>query len=288
MAKKRKAMPKKAADHSPAPAHTSNLISNHGVFFGWKPELPDHRDLPYAAMRMALEKPMTLPSQTDLRTYCPPVYDQGDLGSCTGNAIAGAFQFDRRKQNLPDFVPSRLFIYYNERSMEGTTARDSGAFIRDGIKSIAAKGVCKETDWPYDISKFADKPAKSCYTSATKYKSLSYFRLNNANIDELKSCLAAGFPFVFGFVVYPSFFQGDTNGGIVPMPANETTVGGHAVLAVGYSDSTQRFTIRNSWGPGKGDQGYYYMPYQYLTTTSLSDDFWTVRSVTTAAIHALA
>ncbi|MET4384689.1 C1A family cysteine protease [Bradyrhizobium sp. F1.4.3] len=282
MAKKRKQMPKKATDHTPA--HTSNLISTNGVFFGWKPELPDHRDLPYGAMRMALEKPMTLPPQVDLRAQCPPVYDQGNLGSCTGNAIAGAFQFDRRKQNLPDFVPSRLFIYYNERSMEGTAARDAGAFIRDGIKSIATKGVCKEPDWPYAVSKFADRPPKSCYTSATKYKSISYFRLNNANIDELKSCLAAGFPFVFGFVVYPSFFQGDTNG-MVPMPGNEKTVGGHAVSAVGYNDINQRFIIRNSWGPAKGDQGYYYMPYQYLTTTSLSDDFWTVRSVTAVSLH---
>jgi C1A family cysteine protease len=283
-AKKRKRVAK-TPDH--APAQTSNLLTTNGVFFGWKPELPDHRDLPYAAMRMALEKPVTLPPQVDLRPQCPPVYDQGHLGSCTGNAIAGAFHFDRRKQNLPDFVPSRLFIYYNERSMEGTVGSDAGAFIRDGIKSIATKGACKENDWPYVIAKFADKPPKACYTSASKYKSLSYFRLNNANLDELKSCLAAGYPFVFGFVVYNSFFNGDTNG-MVPMPANEPSIGGHAVLAVGYNDINQRFIIRNSWGAAKGDQGYYYMPYQYLTNLSLSDDFWTVRTVTTAALQPIA
>jgi C1A family cysteine protease len=282
MAAKKQKPAKKTVDH--ALAQTSNLSNMNGVFFGWKPELPDHRDFPYAAMRMSLERPVTLPPLVNLRPHCPPVYDQGQLGSCTGNAIAGAFHFDRRKQNLPDFVPSRLFIYYNERGMEGTVSRDSGAFIRDGIKSIATKGVCKEADWPYVIAKFADKPPRVCYTAATKYKSLSYFRLNNANLDELKSCLAAGFPFVFGFVVYPSFFQGDTNG-MVPMPASENTIGGHAVLAVGYNDINQRFIIRNSWGAGKGDQGYYYMPYQYLTNLSLSDDFWTVRSVTLAALQ---
>jgi C1A family cysteine protease len=282
MATKKQMRTKKSADH--ASAQTSNLPNANGVFFGWKPELPDHRDLPYSAMRMSLERPAALPSQVDLRPQCPPVYDQGHLGSCTGNAIAGAFHFDRRKQNLPDFVPSRLFIYYNERSMEGTVSSDSGAFIRDGIKSIATKGVCKESDWPYVISKFSDKPPKGCYTAATKYKSLSYFRLNNVNLDELKSCLAAGFPFVFGFVVYPSFFQGDTNG-MVPMPAGETSIGGHAVLAVGYNDINQRFIIRNSWGAAKGDQGYYYMPYQYLTNLSLSDDFWTVRTVTMVALQ---
>jgi C1A family cysteine protease len=267
-------------------ATPGNGHGDNGHFFGWRPELPDHRDLPYAAMRLALEQPMALPSQVDLRPQCPPVYDQGALGSCTANAIAGAFQFDRRKQHLVDFVPSRLFIYYNERSMEGTVPTDSGAYIRDGIKSIARQGVCKEPIWPYIISKFAKRPSNSCYRSATKYLAVSYFRLNNSNITELKTCLAAGFPFVFGFVVYPSFFNGDTNQGIVPMPGDESTIGGHAVLAVGYNDNTQRFIIRNSWGAGKGDQGYYHMPYQYLTTAVLSDDFWTVRTVTTAALHA--
>jgi C1A family cysteine protease len=214
MAKKRK-YSKSTADA--APTENSNMVSGGpGVFFGWKPEFPDHRDLPYAAMRLSLDKPLALPAQVDLRPHCPPVYDQGQLGSCTGNAIAGAFQFDRRKQNLPDFVPSRLFIYYNERAMEGSVASDAGAFIRDGIKSIAKQGVCKETQWPYDISKFATKPPKACYTSAVKYVAVSYFRLNNANLDELKSCLSAGYPFVFGFVIYNSFFQGDTNHGIVP------------------------------------------------------------------------
>lgn len=282
VAKKTKRASKSGA-YSPPPANV--LSTANGVFFGWKPELPDHRDLPYAAMRMAMEKPLALPSQVDLRPQSPPIYDQGHLGSCTGNAIAGAFHFDRRKQNLPDFTPSRLFIYYNERSMEGSVSTDAGAFIRDGIKSIARQGVCKETQWPYVISKFAVKPPTSCYTKAAKYKAVSYFRLNNANLDELKSCLAAGFPFVFGFVVYNSFFNADSNHGIVPMPGDESVAGGHAVVAVGYNDTNQRFIIRNSWGTGKGDQGYYYMPYPYLTNLSLSDDFWTVRTVTMAALQ---
>src|SRR5947209_3482203 len=195
MAKKRK-YSKPAADAA-MPANPNMVSGPTGVFFGWKPELPDHRDLPYAAMRLSLEKPLALPAQVDLRPHCPPVYDQGQLGSCTGNAIAGAFEFDRRKQNLSDFVPSRLFIYYNERVMEGSVATDAGAFIRDGIKSIGKQGVCKETQWPYNIAKFATKPAKSCYSKAVKYRAISYFRLDNANLDELKSCLAAGYPFVF-------------------------------------------------------------------------------------------
>jgi C1A family cysteine protease len=256
--------------------------TGRGVFFGWRPEMPDHRDLPYGAMRMSLEAQTTLPPRVDLRSKCPAVYDQGALGSCTANAIAGAFEFDRLKQSLPDFMPSRLFIYWNERDMEGTVSSDAGAYLRDGIKSIASLGVCRETDWPYDIDQFAKKPNQSCYDSAVKYTAVSYFRLDNSRLGELKTCLAAGFPFVFGFTIFNSFFQGDSNG-MVPMPEHESFIGGHAVMCVGYDEAANRFIIRNSWGPNKGDHGYYYMPYAYLTNTSLSDDFWTVRTVSTAA-----
>src|SRR5215469_10984354 len=85
--------------------------------YGWHPDLPDHRDFMYAVP--AVVAAAALPAKVDLRPQCPPVYDQGQLGSCTANAIAGAIEFDQKKQSLPDFIPSRLFIYYNERAMEG-------------------------------------------------------------------------------------------------------------------------------------------------------------------------
>jgi len=251
----------------------------HRGFLGWKPDVPDYRDYPYAAMRLGLERPAALPPACDLRPNCPPVYDQGRLNSCTANAIAAAFEFLEIKNGGTAFDPSRLFIYFNERKLEEEVAIDRGAYLRDGIKSIASTGVCPDVAWPYVEQKFADPPPDSCFQSAQTYKALSYFRMNNANIDELKSCLAAGFPFVFGFSIYGSFYNADSNGGIVSMPGDEALEGGHAVLAVGYDDATARFTIQNSWGPNVGDRGYYYMPYQYLTTTQLADDFWTVRSI---------
>ena len=224
----------------------------------------------------------TLPSKVDLRANCPAVYDQGQLGSCTGNAIAGAIQFDRMKQNLtPDFVPSRLFIYYNERVMEHTVSTDSGAMIRDGIKSVANYGVCPEvSDWPYDINKFAQKPPIKAFSDAKLHKAVSYSRLIN-NIAQLKGCLASGYPFVFGFSVYESFESPEVaRTGIVPMPQpTEKQVGGHAVMAVGYDDAEQRFIVRNSWNEGWGMEGYFTIPYAYLTDNNLADDFWTIRIV---------
>src|SRR5450631_3498884 len=131
-------------------------MNRNFLSYGWLPDLPDQRDLSYAAPAPLLKK---LPASVDLRPQCPPVYDQGQLGSCTANAIAGAVQFDEIRSGIaPTWTPSRLFIYYNERALEGTVSADSGAQIRDGIKVIAKLGVCPESDWPYDITKFTEKP----------------------------------------------------------------------------------------------------------------------------------
>jgi C1A family cysteine protease len=246
--------------------------------YGWMPDLPDARDHLYAAPLAMIGK---LPPKLDLRPNCPPVYDQGQLGSCTGNAIAGAVQFEREKQKLtPDFIPSRLFIYYGERVIEGTVNTDSGAQIRDGIKVVANQGVPPETDWPYDISKFAQKPPPQAFADALTDRAVSYSRLAQS-LTQMKGCLASGYPFVFGFTVYDSFeSQQVAQTGVVPMPSSgESVLGGHAVMAVGYDDTQQRFIVRNSWGTGWGMQGYFTIPYAYLTDRSLASDFWTIRLV---------
>jgi len=245
--------------------------------YGWSPDLPDQRDLSYGATRATLAK---LPSKVDLRKGCPPVYDQGQLGSCTANSIGAAFEFEIKKQKAPDFMPSRLFIYYNERAIENTINTDAGAQIRDGIKSINKQGVCPEAMWPYNISEFTQKPHSVCYNDALKHLVTSYHRVLT-DLNQMKGCLAEGYPFVFGFTVYESFeSQKVAQTGILNMPAaKEKVMGGHAVLAVGYDDASKRFIVRNSWGEGWGQKGYFTMPYNYLTNSSLADDFWTIRLV---------
>ena len=119
---------------------------------GWVPDLPDQRDY-----YLSLAPIPNLPSKVDLRVNDPSIFDQGRLGSCTAQAIAAAYMHNLKKQNEEMFVPSRLFIYYNERRMINTVNRDSGAMIRDGIKSINKEGVCQEPIWPYDINKFTKK-----------------------------------------------------------------------------------------------------------------------------------
>ncbi len=254
-------------------------------WYGWVRDLPDHRDLMYAA-------PMTkqpLPAAVDLRKELKvPPYDQGDLGSCTGNAIAAAVQFARLKSTeKPDFTPSRLFIYYNEREIEGTTNEDSGAQIRDGMKVVAKLGVCPESnspaqpsDWPYEIGKFTAKPPAACYGFGEGHQITSYRRIPQV-LTQMRACLASGFPFVFGFSVYESFESEEvTKTGVVNLPgSSEQLLGGHAVLAMGYEDKQQRFIVRNSWGTDWGQNGHFTMPYAYLADPHLSSDFWTVRLV---------
>jgi C1A family cysteine protease len=208
------------------------------------------------------------------------VYDQGQLGSCTANAIGAALQFDQIKQGEHDFLPSRLFIYYNERQLEGTIGTDSGAQIRDGIKSVNKVGAPPETDWPYDIAKFSQKPPDEAYVDALKHQAISYQRVTRV-LGQMKGCLADGYPFVFGFTVYESFESPDVaKTGKAPLPQpGEKVLGGHAVVGVGYDDTSQTFLVRNSWGTGWGLGGYFTLPYAYLTERGLASDFWTVRRV---------
>jgi C1A family cysteine protease len=247
---------------------------NHS--YGWTPDLPDQRDYIY---KRAFKLFRLTPKKVDLRSLCSPVENQGNLGSCTANAIAGALEFLEKKNKVSFVDMSRLFIYYNERVIEHSVDSDSGAMIRDGIKSLKKQGVCSEKSWPYIISKFTVKPSITCYKEALNHQITSYRRITT--FEDMRQCLAEGFPFVFGFTVYESFeSQTVAKTGIVNMPkSNESVLGGHAVLAVGYNDKDKRFIVRNSWGTRWGIKGYFTMPYDYLADRNLSDDFWTIRSV---------
>lgn len=247
--------------------------------YGWVRDKPDERDY-----RKTFNHFMDTPNTVDLRNKCPSVYDQGKLGSCTANGIGFLYHFDELKQNTKSiFMPSRLFIYYNEREMEGTVNQDSGAEVRDGIKSICKQGVCHETLWPYDISKFTEKPTEECYEEGKKCHSIKYSRVEQS-LHQMKAALNSGFPVTFGFLVYESFeSQEVADTGIMPFPKpDEKVLGGHCVAAVGYDDERRVFIVRNSWGDSWGDKGYFYMPYDFLLSGSQASDFWIVESVTDA------
>lgn len=247
--------------------------------FGWKRSLPDHRDRYFMAAA-----PVEMPESVDWTGHCPAVYDQGFLGSCTANALAGLFEFLLLKQGIKDFIPSRLFVYYNERVVEGTVGYDAGAELKDGIKSINQIGVCDEKIWPYIEAKFTKKPLKKCFTQAASRKVECYEKIENGGDPYfIKQSLAQGFPFAFGFSVYENLTTKEVEAtGVVPMP-DGSLLGGHAVLAVGYN--TQGIIFRNSWGTTWGKLGYGLLPWAYMTNADLVADCWNMRLVKAPSIH---
>lgn len=252
-------------------------LSRRNRKLGWRPDLPDQRDFMLSLPTKRLPKIVSL--EEGFGDF--GVYDQGNLGSCTANAIAGAImhlQIKHKKTDKSFTLPSRLFIYYGEREIEGSIDSDAGAELRDGLKVVAKQGYPQESLWPYKISTFTTKPDASVYKEAKKDHIQRYYRVNQT-VQAMRLCLAHGYPFVFGFSVYTSFF--DNNSGEVQSPSiSDGLEGGHAVLATGYNDNTKRINFRNSWGKDWGKNGSGTIPYSYLTDSALAGDFWTIRKET--------
>lgn len=239
---------------------------------GWKKQPIDDRDKKYTFSLKSFK------SKVDLRCYCSEVYNQLDIGSCTANAVSGAIEFiQKRNKIVPIIKPSRLFIYYNSRKLEGTENEDSGAYIRDVFKVVNNNGFCSESVYPYDTSKFKEKPSLDIFRLA-QLKNIQYHLLDQ-NINALLHCLSSAKPIVFGFDVYSNIDSTKTKTtGFLDIP-NKTIdifIGGHAVLIVGYNLIDKYFIVRNSWGNNWGDKGYFYIPFDYVLNPELSSDFWTV------------
>jgi len=249
----------------------------HG--YGWRPSIPDQRDL---VLRYSDAQRVATAPSVDLRTtgHLPEVWDQGQLGSCVAHGVGAAYSFDVAKQGgQPNYDPSRLYIYYNGRVIEGTVGEDSGLTITDGAKALAAYGAPPSTDWPYDIGKYTVKPPPQAYTDGGNTQAVKYARVPQT-VADMQATLTAGYPIVIGFTVYSSFESDQVAAdGVVPMPGpQEAVLGGHCVLIIGYS-TDGRWLARNSWGTSWGQSGYFTFPQQYLTNPSLSSDFWVVQQV---------
>jgi len=244
--------------------------------FSWLPDVPDHRD------HFFKMSPPTagLPTNVLPLGLSNRIEDQGDLGSCVGNAATSALEIVTRVPNQL----SRLMAYYNARAIEGSVPYDYGCYIRDAIKAFKASGCCAESLWPYNIAKFAQRPPMSAYTDARKIQPLVLKYERVTTLTQVKTAIAAGFPVVFGFMV-PAYFvsnQVATNGWVRFPTAQDQQIGGHAVLAVGYDSrltaSPKPYVwVRNSWGTNWGLKGYFKMEERWFTDPSrLVDDMWVI------------
>jgi len=241
--------------------------------YAWKPDIPDHRD------RLFEEVKLRRPKKVDRLGLGNQIEDQGDLGSCTGNAVTSAIEIVTK---VPHSL-SRLMCYYGGRRIENTLNEDSGCQIRDVIKSVQDVGVCKEELYPYDIKSFTKHPSLAAKRDALNVIPLikSYTRVTSLN--QVKNALARGLPVIFGFVV-PVWFPSPEvrTTGWVPMPKEEDKVlGGHAVTAVGYDDTVDEpfIWVRNSWGPKWGIDGYFKMDQEwFMDLRGLVDDMWVIEA----------
>lgn len=249
---------------------------------------PDFRDHLYAHTPQQVYE---APPFVDLRTMVnakgfkatPRIFDQGQLGSCTANATAALVQYVEHKDGDPDWDRlSRLYIYYYTRDLEGTVQQDAGGLIRDALKVVGTRGAPREKFWPYDINKFAETPTGFGEWRAGEHRALDYQSVEDGNEDAMVACLAEGYPFVYGFAVYRSFWgigdDGQWDG------ARGTIDGYHAVDAWGYDFRPGAFgfpeggwIVRNSWAEDWGDEGWFYVPRSYMEDEAF--DCWTVRKV---------
>lgn len=246
---------------------------------GWLRDKLDERDYKYT---LRVKAPTTMLPSVDLRPKCPPILDQGNLGSCTACATTSMVQFVRNIEKFQDFQPSPLFTYYSTRLMEGTEQQDAGASVRDALLSTVKYGVVPELFWRYNIKNFTVKPPAGVWNEALKHQTLSYIRLNSTSVQDICSCLSQGYPFTVGIEVFESFMTSTVaRTGIVPMPnvKKENVLGGHCMMAVGYEGvgTNQNLILQNSWGTKWGQRGFCKIPFAYITNPDWAGDFWTIR-----------
>jgi C1A family cysteine protease len=248
--------------------------------YGWRRDLPDHRDENY---KVIFDRKV-MPRMLDLSANCPRTEDQGGLGSCTANAATSAMEFLYKKVGKSQPELSRRFLYFATRVWiaHGLPGDDSGAQIRDVMKALAKYGVCLETTWPYDIDQFSVSPSQQAREDALTHQITKYSRL--PNVSTIRACMAQGYPAVGGFSVPASMMDEETSKtGIVKLPGkNEEFIGGHCVFFVGYDDYKQLLKFQNSWGESWGDDGFGYLPYDYVTNW-LASDFWSIQDEEFAA-----
>lgn len=234
------------------------------------------------------------PAVVSIQSKMPGVFDQGDLGSCTSQGVGAAIDYlqlldirDKIFGKPEEFDPgvyvpvSRLFIYANERYMEGTPiTEDSGAQIRDGIMAVRKYGVCRETLWPYTDHNCFVKPLDAAYAEALHHKILYGYRVDNSpGVNQIIRSLIHGYPVIFGMTVYESFMTHEVEkSGIIPMPGpHEQILGGHCMDIVGYDLHKKTYRLRNSWGTSWGQEGYADAPMAMIENLDITSDCWTLR-----------
>jgi C1A family cysteine protease len=225
-----------------------------------------------------------LPQQIDLRNFCSPVENQKHTNSCVANAVVGALEFHQKKAGLPLTDISRLFVYYNARSLSDNEDKDCGSQIHHGMAAILAYGACEARLWPFQEAMLTSKPTQACFKNATRYEAVQYARTPRG-VPAL-TALAQGLPVVFGIFTPQDYYAVAAQTGVMPRPDQVVPTrppSGHAMLIVGYDLSDKTYLVRNSWGTGFADNGYFRIPFETMDAWSPKEAFWTIGAIEQAA-----
>lgn len=242
--------------------------------YGWRRDRPDHRDVEFISAG-------SLPVAADLREWCPRIEDQGPIGSCTAHAATSGLELLLRKAKRPQPELSRLGVYWETRVRYERVppGEDSGAEIRNVVRTLVHWGACEERLWPYDPALYAWPPPSAAVAGMAAHRLTGYRRCRS--LGAVKAAIAGGFPVIGGFSCPASIDSEETaRTGRVALPGpTEAIVGGHAVLFIGYDDGTQALEFVNSWGVGWGAAGHGYLPYGYVER-GLASDLWALSAET--------
>lgn len=232
------------------------------------------------------------PSAMELCSFKGPTRDQGNEGSCSGQAGASKVDLDYRQFqdgwgsrafDPNGFQASAEFVYLCNLIADGDLGEDVGSTIHQTAITLSQKGACLNTQMPYSDKQYSTPPVPSQYIAALYYRMDAYHYLPDLNA--MKACLAPsaagpGRSFIFGILVYESFEEDWSNPGHMPMPdiKNEMLLGGHAQHVIGYDDTVKLpdgnvggLFVQNSWGkdwginaPGHHDGGCYWLSYAFV------------------------
>lgn len=221
----------------------------------------------------------TLPPRVDLRPDCPPVEDQGPIGSCTANAVVGALEFLQRRDGLSHVDLSRLFVYFNARQLGECTDVDAGTCLSHVLAGVLAHGACEERLWPNAPDKVTEKPTPPCYENARQHQAIEFAMTPLG--EPVMQALTRGLPVVFTTFMPRSYYDAAGATGTAPPPeavTGEVDVG-HCMLIVGYDLATEEWIARNSWGETWGEGGYFRIPFATLKAYSVADHFWVIGAI---------
>lgn len=218
-----------------------------------RPDPLDPRDRDFDLLRLGLAMPV-LPESVDHSQACGPVLDQGETGSCVGQACASLLYWKFGKE----FSPRWVWMGAKERDswMPSVCFEYAGTTIRDAFKFMQKYGACESFLWPMDALLPHPELEQTITENAAEHRIGEFWKIRSVTAQKRHLVEA---PFVVGVPVYENWEDIGPDG-IVPEP-DGGLLGGHALLMVGYDPICR--LAKNSWSEEHGDRGLLRFSYEY-------------------------